>query len=75
MKQVIDKSKKGETLSKRNRDLIQQVQDENRKLNEQIKQLTLKIENIKIEAVGGPPATQPEPKPSDGELQLAIFDC
>ena len=56
MKQVIDKSKKGETLSKRHRELIQQLQDEYRKLNEQIRQLNLEVENIKSKANVGPVA-------------------
>ena len=75
MKQVINDNKKGKALSKRDKDLIQQIQEENRKLDEQIRTLTLEIENIKIEEVAGPPATQPEPCEYDGKLQLALLDC
>ena len=75
MKQVFNGKKKGEALSQRHRDLIQQLQNENRKLNEQIRQLTLEIENIEIQTVAGLSATQPKPKTCNGVLKLATLGC
>ena len=40
-------TRKTKTLSKRDRELIQQLQDKNRQLNEQIQKLTLELDRIK----------------------------
>ena len=67
MKHVINDKKRGEALNKRDRDLIQQLEEQNRKLNERIRQLTLEVENITIKTVAGPPVTQPARNEYNGE--------